>query len=97
MIPTYDQMGDMLEEIAAEFPDAFFEGLDGGIHLQGVFQILTRNVDGDELTLGTYTKRRGIKYIGYAFAASFIGGIIGLSSTHNLTKKQSLFCAKSRK
>ena len=34
MIPTYDQMGDMLEEIAAEFPDAFFEGLDGGIQLE---------------------------------------------------------------
>lgn len=34
MIPTYEQMGDMLEEIAAEFPDAFFEGLDGGIQLE---------------------------------------------------------------
>ena len=29
MIPTYEQMGDWLEEIAGEFPDAFFE--DGGI------------------------------------------------------------------
>ena len=34
MLPTYEQMGDMLEEIAAEFPDAFFEGLDGGIQLE---------------------------------------------------------------
>lgn len=34
MTPTYEQMGDMLEEIAAEFPDAFFEGLDGGIQLE---------------------------------------------------------------
>lgn len=34
MIPTYEQMGDMLEEIAAEFPDAFFEELDGGIQLE---------------------------------------------------------------
>ena len=34
MLFTYDQMGDMLEEIAAEFPDAFFEGLDGGIQLE---------------------------------------------------------------
>ena len=34
MIPTYDQMGDMLEAVAAQFPDAFFEGLDGGIQLE---------------------------------------------------------------
>lgn len=34
MTPTYEQMGDMLEQIAAEFPDAFFEGLDGGIQLE---------------------------------------------------------------
>ena len=33
MTPTYDQMGNWLEEIAAEFPDAFFEDLDGGIQL----------------------------------------------------------------
>ena len=34
MIPTYDQMGDWLEEIAAQFPEAFFEDLDGGIQLE---------------------------------------------------------------
>lgn len=34
LIPTYQQMGDMLEEIAAQFPDAFFEELDGGIQLE---------------------------------------------------------------
>lgn len=34
MILSYEQMGDMLEEIAAEFPDAFFEGLDSGIQLE---------------------------------------------------------------
>lgn len=34
MTPTYEQMGDMLEEITAEFPDAFFERLDGGIQLE---------------------------------------------------------------
>ena len=34
MIPTYEQMGDWLEEIAGEFPDAFFEELDGGIQLE---------------------------------------------------------------
>ena len=34
MVPTYEQMGDWLEEIAGEFPDAFFEELDGGIQLE---------------------------------------------------------------
>ena len=34
MIPTYDQMGDWLEEIAARFPEALFEDLDGGIQLE---------------------------------------------------------------
>ena len=34
MIPTYEQMGDWLEEIAGEFPEAFFEELDGGIQLE---------------------------------------------------------------
>lgn len=34
MIPSYEQMGDWLEEIAQEFPEAFFEELDGGIQLE---------------------------------------------------------------
>ena len=34
MIFSYEQMGDMLEEIAGQFPDAFFQELDGGIQLE---------------------------------------------------------------
>ena len=34
MVPTYEQMGDWLEEIAQQFPEAFFEGMDGGIKLE---------------------------------------------------------------
>ena len=34
MVPTYEQMGDWLEEIAQRFPEAFFEELDGGIQLE---------------------------------------------------------------
>ena len=34
MIPTYEQMGDWLEEIAGQFPEAFFADLDGGIQLE---------------------------------------------------------------
>ena len=34
MVPTYEQMGDWLEEIAQEFPEVFFEELDGGIQLE---------------------------------------------------------------
>ena len=34
MVPTYEQMGDWLEDIAQEFPEAFFSELDGGIQLE---------------------------------------------------------------
>ena len=34
MVPSYETMGDWLEEIAQQFPDAFFEELDGGIQLE---------------------------------------------------------------
>lgn len=34
MIPTYEQMGDWLEEIAEAFPPPFFRDLDGGIQLE---------------------------------------------------------------
>ncbi len=34
MIPSYEQMGDWLEEIAQQFPQAFFQELDGGIQLE---------------------------------------------------------------
>ena len=34
MVPTYDQMGDWLEEIVQEFPEAFFQELDGGSQLE---------------------------------------------------------------
>ena len=34
MVPSYETMGDWLEEISQKFPDAFFEELDGGIQLK---------------------------------------------------------------
>lgn len=34
MVPSYEQMGDWLEEIAGQFPEAFFEDLNGGIRLE---------------------------------------------------------------
>ena len=34
MVPSYETMGDWLEEISQKFPDAFFEELDGGIQLE---------------------------------------------------------------
>lgn len=34
MVPSYEQMGDWLEEIAQQFPEVFFEELDGGIQLE---------------------------------------------------------------
>ena len=34
MIPTYEQMGDWMEEIVQEFPEVFFRDLNGGIQLE---------------------------------------------------------------
>ena len=34
MLLSYDEMGDLMEEEAARFPDAFFENLSGGIRLE---------------------------------------------------------------
>jgi len=34
MLPTYEQMGDWLEEISQQFPESFYEDLDGGIQLE---------------------------------------------------------------
>lgn len=34
MVPSYEQMGDWLEEIAETFPAPFFQDLDGGIQLE---------------------------------------------------------------
>ena len=34
MVPTYDLMGDWMEEIAREFPEVFFRDLNGGIQLE---------------------------------------------------------------
>lgn len=34
MVLTYDEVGDLLDEIAEEFPPAFFEQLNGGILLE---------------------------------------------------------------
>ena len=34
MLLSYEQMGDLMEQEAARFPDAFFERLNGGIRLE---------------------------------------------------------------
>lgn len=33
MVLTFDQAGDVLDELAETFPEALFEGLNGGVHL----------------------------------------------------------------
>lgn len=33
MVLTYDQAGDLLDKVAEPFPEALFEGLNGGVHL----------------------------------------------------------------
>lgn len=33
MVLSYEQAGDLLDEVAEPFPEALFEGLNGGVHL----------------------------------------------------------------
>ena len=33
MVLTFDQAGDLLDKVAEPFPEALFEGLNGGVHL----------------------------------------------------------------
>lgn len=33
MVLTFEQAGDLLDEVAEPFPEALFEGLNGGVHL----------------------------------------------------------------
>ena len=63
MTPTYDQMGNWLEEIAAEFPDAFFEDLDGGIQLDREAVPDENFPDGQMYVLGEYRHNMLGRYI----------------------------------
>ena len=63
MTPTYDQMGNWLEEIAAEFPDAFFEDLDGGIQLDREAVPDENFQDGQMYVLGEYRHNMLGRYI----------------------------------
>jgi len=63
MTPTYDQMGNWLEEIAAEFPDAFFEDLDGGIQLEEQTRRDENFPDGQMYVLGEYRHNMLGRYI----------------------------------
>ena len=63
MTPTYDQMGNWLEEIAAQFPDAFFEDLDGGIQLEEAALPDQNFPDGQMYVLGEYRHNMLGRYI----------------------------------
>lgn len=54
MLLTYDQMGDLMEQEAARFPDAFFEGLNGGIRLEEVALPDPDFPEGEMFIMGEY-------------------------------------------
>lgn len=63
MIPTYEQMGDWLEDIVAQFPSAFFEELDGDIQLENQVLRDTRVPKKQMYIMGHYIHDRLGRYI----------------------------------
>ena len=82
MVPSYQQMGDWLEEIAQQFPDAFFEDLDGGIQLEETALPDPDFPPGEMYIMGEYVHdslgRYILLYYG-SFAALLEEGIAGLA------------------
>lgn len=61
---TIEEMQDMLDEIAGEFPPVFFDNLNGGILLLGEARYHDEDTDGDLYTLGLYNAGGGLgRYI----------------------------------
>ncbi len=54
IVLSYDQMGDMLEEIAEQFPEAFYRELDGGIQLERQAMPDPTFPDNDIFIMGQY-------------------------------------------
>ena len=63
MLFSYEQMGDMLEEIAQEFPEAFFEELDGGIQLEEAPMTDPDFPEGEMYVMGEYCNDMLGRYI----------------------------------
>ena len=63
MILTYEQMGDILEEVASEFPDAFFRDLNGGIQLEEAELPDPNFPEGEMYVMGEYCSDMLGRYI----------------------------------
>ena len=63
MLFTYEQMGDMLEEIAQDFPEAFFDELSGGIQLEEAALPDPEFPDGEMYVMGEYCNDMLGRYI----------------------------------
>ena len=67
---TIDRAHEMLEQIAAEFPDAFFEDLNGGISLLPGIKVSPHARGNDLYILGEYRRDVMGRYI-YIYFGSF--------------------------
>ena len=63
MLFSYEQMGDLLEEIAQQFPEAFFEDLDGGIQLEQEAKPDPDFPEGEMYVMGEYVHDMLGRYI----------------------------------
>lgn len=68
---TIDEMHQMLDEVAQEFPDEFFESLNGGISLLPERKISRYDLGDDLFTLGEYHNDKMGRYI-YIYYGSFM-------------------------
>lgn len=76
MIPSYQLMGDMLEEIAGQFPDAFFQELDGGIQLEEKALKDPKFPKGEMYVMGQYHHNSLGRYI-VLYYGSFVALMAG--------------------
>ena len=86
MVPSYQQMGDWLEEIAQQFPDAFFEDLDGGIQLEETALPDPDFPPGEMYIMGEYVHDSLGRYI-LLYYGSFAALLEEDAGLHNLDDK----------
>ena len=82
MVPSYETMGDWLEEISQKFPDAFFEELDGGIQLEEQALPDPEFPPGEMYIMGEYCHDMLGRYI-----VLYYGSFAALAETENWTEE----------
>ena len=81
-ILTFDQVGDLLDEIAEKFPPEFFEELNGGISLLPEALTDPEYPEEELFILGEYCNDQMGRYINF-----YYGSFLALAKQENWTKE----------